>query len=157
MILRYNRMRFLYSRILIKILHKILQESASWSISFRSNNWQAKWIHSLKRGWWRMIQLMTKFLSSDNRSGHWGELYDHAIQATEGPAQLEKISSWATPNDGLVYTEVLVNLSPIAMTNVVVKPSCKLTLSLPRVINFKFHLQPHQKYNVCSVWRTWLW
>ena len=30
-----------------------------------------------------------------------------------------------------------------------------LTLSLPRVINFKFSLQPHRKYNI-TVWRTWL-
>ena len=33
----------------------------------------------------------------------------------------------------------------------------QLALSLSRVINFKFLLQPHQKYNITSsVWRTWL-
>ena len=33
--------------------------------------------------------------------------------------------------------------------------SCSLTLSLLRVISFKFPLQPHQKYYI-TVWRTWL-
>ena len=33
---------------------------------------------------------------------------------------------------------------------------CKLTLSLPRVINFKFPLHPHQRYYRHTVWRTWL-
>ena len=31
-----------------------------------------------------------------------------------------------------------------------------LTLSLPRVIKFKFPLHPHQKYTHHTVWRTWL-
>ena len=31
-----------------------------------------------------------------------------------------------------------------------------LNLSLPRVINFKFPLQLHQKYYITTVWRTWL-
>ena len=30
------------------------------------------------------------------------------------------------------------------------------TLSLPRVINIKFPLQPHQKYYISTVWRTWV-
>ena len=31
-----------------------------------------------------------------------------------------------------------------------------LTLSLPRVIYFELHLQPHQNINITTVWRTWL-